>query len=286
MRLFKLSMVVVVAGQALGPTVEIAKGVKMPTLSLGTCCGSDPSVGLTPWFAAGGRGIDTAWDYHDQPVIGNILKQSTSPPRNEVFILTKIPAGFGNSTDCNADPSIAMRYVEDDIAQLQVQQVDLVLLRAPCNSPASNNALWQGLEHALAQGLTRSIGVSNYNSAQLAALKFTTKPALNQCRMGVDYHDDATISYCQKNGIFYESYDAIKGCPTSDQRVLNIAKAHNKSSYQICLRWVLERGCVVAAGTGNDPKTVGAYAKENMDIYVWSLTASEITTLNGIGTSL
>jgi diketogulonate reductase-like aldo/keto reductase len=279
-----MGLVVAVAGQALGPTVEIAKGVIMPTLNLGTCCGSDPSVGLTPWFQAGGRGVDTAWDYKDQPVIGAILKQPSSPPRAEIFILTKIPAGFGNSSDCNADPSIAMRYVQDDIAQLGVKQVDLVLLHAPCpNNPAGNNALWKGLEQALAAGLTRSIGVSNYNAAQLAALKTTTtKPALNQCRLGVDYHDDATISYCQKNGIYYESYDALKGCPSNDNRVKTIAAAHSKTTYQICLRWVLERGCVVTAGTGNDPTTVGQFAKENLDIYDWSLTADEIAILNKI----
>jgi len=284
MRFWRFTFVVGALSQALGPTVEIAKGVVMPTLNLGTCCGSDPSVGLTPWFQAGGRGIDTAWDYKDQPVIGNILKQSTSPPRSEVFILTKIPAGFGNSSDCNADPSIAMRYVQDDISQLGVKQVDLVLLHAPCpNNPAGNNALWKGLEQALAAGLTRAIGVSNYNAAQLAALKVTTtKPALNQCRMGVDFHDDATIDYCQKNGIYYESYDALKGCPSTDSRVKAIAAAHSKTPFQICLRWVLERGCVVAAGTGNDPKTVGQYAKENLDIYDWKLTADEIATLNKI----
>jgi len=272
-----------VGEQALGPTVEIAKGVTMPTLSLGTCCGSDPGVGLTPWFLAGGRGVDTAWDYRDQPTIARILQLPTSPPRNQVFILTKIPAGFGNSSDCNNDPSVAMRYVLDDIKQLGVKQVDLVLLHAPCRDPEGNNGLWKGLEQALAQGLTRSIGVSNYNAAQLAALKTTTtKPAVNQCRMGVDYHDETTISYCQKNNIFYESYDALKGCPTNDSRLKNIATAHNKTTFQICLRWVLERGCIIAAGTGSDPATVGPYAKENLDIYAWSLTTDEVDTLNKI----
>jgi len=263
--------------------VEIAKGVVMPTISLGTCCGSDPNVGLTPWFQAGGRGIDTAWDYKDQPVIGRILKESTSPARKDVFILTKIPAGFGNSTDCNVDPSIAMRYVQDDVDQLQVDYVDLVLLHAPCKNAASNNALWKGLEQALAKGLTRSIGVSNYNSAQLKALQTTTtKPALNQCRMGVEFHDEDTIKYCQQNGIRYESYDALKGCPTTDQRLITIAKAHNKNAYQVCLRWVLERACVIAAGTGNDPKLVAQYSKENLDIYGWNLTAAEVQVLNSI----
>lgn len=28
----------------------------MPTINLGTCCGSDPGVGLAPWLAAGTPG--------------------------------------------------------------------------------------------------------------------------------------------------------------------------------------------------------------------------------------
>ena len=38
----------------------------MPSVSLGTCCGSDPTVGIPAWFANGGVGIDTAEDYRDQ----------------------------------------------------------------------------------------------------------------------------------------------------------------------------------------------------------------------------
>ena len=44
------------------PTVEIAKDVLMPKINLGTCCGSDPTVGLPAWLAYGGTGIDTAFD--------------------------------------------------------------------------------------------------------------------------------------------------------------------------------------------------------------------------------
>ena len=54
-------------------TVELNNGVKMPRLNLGTCCGSKPSVGLGPWLAAGGVGIDTAWDYEDEPAIKAVL---------------------------------------------------------------------------------------------------------------------------------------------------------------------------------------------------------------------
>jgi hypothetical protein len=40
--------------------VTLNDGKQMPALSLGTCCGSDPKVGLMPWIKAGGVGVDTA----------------------------------------------------------------------------------------------------------------------------------------------------------------------------------------------------------------------------------
>ena len=51
------------AAAPITPTIEIAPGVEMFRVSLGTCCGSQPKAGLAPWLAAGGRGIDTAYDY-------------------------------------------------------------------------------------------------------------------------------------------------------------------------------------------------------------------------------
>jgi hypothetical protein len=54
-----VALLVVHSGADDAPTVEIAPGVRMPKINLGTCCGSDPNVGLEPWFDAGGHGIDT-----------------------------------------------------------------------------------------------------------------------------------------------------------------------------------------------------------------------------------
>ena len=56
-------------GSNVTKTVEIAPGVMMPRISLGTCCGSQPKFGLEPWIAAGGRGIDTAYDCKDSDEI-------------------------------------------------------------------------------------------------------------------------------------------------------------------------------------------------------------------------
>lgn len=275
--------------KSLGRTVALNNGLVMPTINLGTCCGSEPKVGLSPWLAAGGVGIDTAYDYHDQQDIASIIHSPSAPPRESLFITTKIPAGFGNSTDCDADPMIAVNYIKENLRELGIAQVDLALVHRPCQSHqtkdpvASNNALWKGMQMALAQNLTLAIGVSNYEKKDLEALDRTgAVPAVNQCDMSVTKHDDETIAYCQANGIVYEAYFAMKGCPFDNAQAKSIAANHNVSVAQVCLRYILDRGAAIACGTGADPSSVGPYATENLDIYDFQLTADEVATLNKI----
>jgi diketogulonate reductase-like aldo/keto reductase len=252
--------VILIAHAQDATTVEIASGVHMPRINLGTCCGSDPAIGIPAWFKAGGTGIDTAWDYDDETVIAQQIKAS-GKDRTDFFVTTKVPAGIGaflakNTTDCSADPSISLNYVIDNLKQLGLKYVDLVLLHAPCrfaqppvkNATASDNALWKGLQRAKEMGLTRAIGVSNYNSAELASLEGAV-PSINQCQMSVGpdnnhskgwpmppiAHDDATIAYCIKNNITYEAWRVIGGCPMSDPKLSAIATAHSKTPVQVKL---------------------------------------------------
>ena len=107
-------------------TVRLASGANMPVVQLGTCCGSDPRVGLPPWVRQQkGQliGIDTAWAYctgchqtahsaqcpslatggmnHSCPGSGNVLGQpaiarqlkALRQPRSETFLITKLPTG-------------------------------------------------------------------------------------------------------------------------------------------------------------------------------------------------
>jgi len=282
-------------GAALSTTVTIAPGVEMPRVNLGTCCGSKPSVGLEPWLKMGGSGVDTAFDYNDQTDIATVLEQA-GVIREQVFITTKIPAGIGasaNASQCEADPEVARWYLAQNLAALKVDYVDLVLLHGPCqlapgikDPDAANNALWSGLEAALASGSTRSIGVSNYKTAQLQALRGSV-PAVNQCEMSVTGsfgqpgHDDDTIAYCQSHNITYESYGALKGCPHDDQRVQAMANTHQVAWSSICLRWILQRGAIVATGTGANASRVSGYAHADLtEPFSFELSEAEMETLN------
>eukprot|EP01062_Namystynia_karyoxenos_P008750 TRINITY_DN1308_c0_g1_i3.p2 TRINITY_DN1308_c0_g1~~TRINITY_DN1308_c0_g1_i3.p2 ORF type:complete len:272 (+),score=113.40 TRINITY_DN1308_c0_g1_i3:73-888(+) len=268
------AVLVTAAAFASVPTVQIADGVMMPVMNLGTCCDSKPSVGLGPWLDAGGNGIDAAWNYRDQPDIAKVLAEK-KVDRSKLFITSKVPGGNFTADD-------AFAKVQDDLKQLAIRQLDLVLLHKPSGISAADAAQYRGLERALNMNLTRAIGVSNFNQAQIEGLQYKVKPAVNQCEMNVKKHDDATIAYCQKEGIAYEAYHAMSGCDFSSSLLAQIAQAHNKSVSQVCLRYVLDRNCILAVGTGADPTKVGTYAKEDMDVFDFKLTADEVARISNM----
>ena len=45
---------------------------------------------------------------------------------------------------------------------------------------------------------------------------------------------------------------------------------------------ILDRGCTIAVGTGSDAAKATEYAKENLDLFGFALTAAEVTTIDGI----
>ena len=107
---------------------RIAPGVFMPTVSNGYlfCCCSlechqqpnrqhqadDTEAAYSAWFAAGGKGVDTAFMYGNQPQIGRALAGATPEQRAGVFLTTKI--------HCVTSAQEALAMVRTNLAQLQV----------------------------------------------------------------------------------------------------------------------------------------------------------------------
>jgi len=282
-----------VTATATVPTVEIAPGVHMPQVNLGTCCGSEATNSWPIWYATGGNGVDTALDYGKecpggkQSELGAAIIKSGAV-RNTVFITSKVRAGLdithGGPLCILTSADHALSQVKQDITELNITQLDLVLLHAPCVTDEANFKLWQGLEQALAQNLTRAIGVSNYNKKQLAALleKATVKPAVNQCHLSIAKHADDDIAFCKSQGITYEAYEAMRGCPFSDAKTQAIAKGHSVGVSQVCLRYVLQKGAILAVGLGGNQTNMPAYAAGNLDLFGFNLTSTDMAYLDSL----
>lgn len=195
------------------PPVAIAPGVLMPAVNIGhpddNCthglgpgCPAAAQKMTEMWFTLGGRGVDTAAGYQNQPQIGAAIKAAIAngTNRSSIFVTTKV-----NSHTCTTENTL--KLIKADVAQIGVGQLDLVLQHFPCSTGQGNQQVWLGLVKAKQAGLTRAIGVSHYNSMQLRGIMTLKQgqPAVNQCELCVGTHDDDTIKFCKEKGIVYES---------------------------------------------------------------------------------
>jgi len=276
-------------------TIEIAPGVLMPYVNLGGVV-SAPS-NYTEWLALGGRGIDTALTYGDvvQKKVAQAL-QATSVPRSEIFVTTKVPCcPLKQSSKCK-DPEYDGSIAADIAADIAILgNVDLMLLHWPCNTYEQTLQAYTDLEKALEQGVTRAIGVSNFNASLLARLKddVTTQPAVNQCGHSVGAHnethnpqiggDDATAAYCSKWGISYSAYSPLGGLSKLDiyknPTVKEIASSFNPpiSPAQVALRWLIQQKITAVTAANNKD-----YLAEDMDVFSFHLSKNDMSRLTAL----
>jgi diketogulonate reductase-like aldo/keto reductase len=103
-------------------------------------------------------------------------------PRSEIFVTTKFfPQGKAGAA--------VRQAMEGSLAKLGLDYVDLYLIHAPRNK-AVRREQWEMLESLRDEGLTKSIGVSNYGIHHLQELlgHARIKPVVNQvlCKLCCD----------------------------------------------------------------------------------------------------
>ena len=259
------------------PTREIEPGVMMPLLSAGhPDDGTSESGQAELWFKLGGRGIDTAYSYHNQADVGKAVRES-GLNRTDIFITSKINPGRYDGS-CTVANTVAA--VQEDLKELNLPYVDLMLIHFPCPTLAQTKLAWQGLEQILQQKLARSIGVSNFKKDDLDAVLSLggSVPALNQCAMSIGAHDDATIAYCKSLNITYEAYSPLRKVDLGGAAITGIAKAHGVSTAQVALRWVDQLEVQIAVSPGTNQQ----YAKEDLALRSFELTSGEVEALSAL----
>mmetsp|Transcript_25052 Transcript_25052/g.75200 ORF Transcript_25052/g.75200 Transcript_25052/m.75200 type:complete len:101 (+) Transcript_25052:420-722(+) len=98
--------------------------------------------------------------------------------------------------------------------------------------------------------------------------------------MSVGNRDDAQLNATRSRGITYEAYEAMRGCDFADPDITAIAGAHDVKVAQVCLRWILQHGAILAVGLGENETSIPAFAATDLDIFSFELTAAEMATLD------
>lgn len=246
-------------------------GLSIPQLGLGVYQsqpGQSTQEAVRWALAAGYRHIDTASVYQNEADVGQAIRDS-GLPRESIFVTTKL---------WNADQGYesALKACELSRQRLGLDYIDLYLIHFPV--PGKRRDSWRALEKLQADGVCRTIGVSNYTHRHLYDMQSYANQAaaVNQVEFSPYLYQQRLLKYCQSLGIVLTAYSPLtRGEMLNDPPLLALAHKHNKTSAQILIRWAIQQQVVVL------PKSVHqARIQENADVFDFALSASEMQALN------
>lgn len=259
-------------------TRTLRSGCTMPALGLGTWPIKGPDCvdlvrnGLTSGF----RLIDTAQMYTNEVAVGMGLAQS-GVHRHDVFITTKV-------LGCNQG-KLTRQSVEMSLARLETDYLDLVLIHWPNPSLGRAEETWQTLADLQAEGLTMSIGVSNFDLAQYDALVAATgvHADVNQIQIDPWARRDGLVDGLVDRGVVPQAWGPLGTRAARTNTELNwdviegVAQAHQVSAQTVVLAEQLQRGLATVVRSSNPE-----HQKANLAALDLVLTDDELAKLRAI----
>jgi len=314
------------------PKLKLRTGALLPQIALGTWK-SPPGVTQNAVECAlqnGYTNIDTANDYNNEPEVGaaiaSVLSKGTLK-RSDLFIQSKL-------WNSNHRAEHILPDLQQTLSDLQLDYIDSYVIHWPQACPSIKTApttrltgaypahcskgtmfpydddgyfvsdvehhfteTWQAMQDLVDKGLVRSIGLSNFNKAQIQEvldMKLKHQPAMlqNECHPYLQQKD--LIDFCRCNGIVFQAFSslgsgdthlAVSESPTGviplrDPYVQSLAKKYGKNEGQIILRWHVQRkNGDVALVTKS---VTEARIKSNIQVYDFELSAEDMAGFDAI----
>ncbi|KAJ7062294.1 NADP-dependent oxidoreductase domain-containing protein [Mycena amicta] len=170
---------------------------------------------------------------------------------------------------------------------LGLNYVDLYLLNDPTITRGKIPSVWAQMEKLKEEGLTRSIGVMNFNSTRMLELVGTAKiqPAVNQLQFNPYATEEQIklVKLCANRGIAVKAYNILApaSAPLSSGQLKNsieeIATRVNTSLPRIILAWAKSKH-VVPVLTRVETEQL----EDNIETDEISLTSGDLNIIDGI----
>ncbi|KAJ4430905.1 hypothetical protein ANN_19497, partial [Periplaneta americana] len=254
----------------------------------------------------GYRHFDTAMFYKNEKEVGSAIKAKIAEgvvTREEVFVTTKLWNTFHR-------PDMVVTSLKKSLATLGLQYVDLYLIHWPFAFKEGENGLpkdakhnliysdvdfvdtWKAMEDCVRLRLTRSIGVSNFNSQQIQRIldSSSIKPVVNQVECHPYLNQTKLISFCKERGIVITGYSPFGGPmsiaplhkgespePLKDPKIKELADKYNKSVAQIILRYLIQHGVVPIPKSSNQKRL-----EENIDVFNFELRPEDVSAMDAL----
>ena len=221
----------------------------------------------------GYRMIDTASAYFNERQVGDALRRS-GLRREQVFVTTKLWVQDYEYDD-------ALRAFDLSMKNLGLDYLDLYLLHKPYGN---YYAAWRAVERLYKEGRVRAVGVTSFSSERLQDLFLhnEVKPMVNQLETHPFFQQGAANAFLRQEGIQHEAWAPFaegKRGIFSNPTIEAIADRHGKTTGQVVLRWLNQRGVVVI------PKSVRKERMaENLDIFDFTLSDEEMRRMSVLDT--
>uniref|UniRef100_A0A8D8ZCN6 Alcohol dehydrogenase [NADP(+)] A n=1 Tax=Cacopsylla melanoneura TaxID=428564 RepID=A0A8D8ZCN6_9HEMI len=200
------------------------------------------------------------------------------------------------------------KCLRESLEKLKLDYVDLYLMHWPYAMSSGDGLLpmtsdgkfefaddvdyvdvWKGMEVLLDQGLTKSIGVCNFNTKQLERLlgEASIKPVTNQIEVHPYLTQKKMAEFCKANDIVITAYSPLSN-PTNpfrakvpvilkDQTVNDIATRCEKTPAQVLIRYQVQLGNITIPKSASKSRL-----EENMSVFDFELSDEDMKLLDGL----
>lgn len=285
-------------------TITLNSGKSIPMVGFGTWKSKPGEVTAAVKAAidSGYRHIDCAYVYGNESEVGTAIKDRIDAgvvKREDLFVTSKLWNTFHRQ-------DLVKKGIQASLERLKLDYLDLFLIHWPMAYveerevfPKDENGkfifsevdfldAWKGMEGCVDDGLTKSIGLSNFNSKQIQRVidNAKIKPAMLQIECNPYFQQDRLLKFCHERGIHVTAYSPL-GSPDrpwakpedpnllEDPHVVQVAKRLGKSPAQVLLRWNIQRDVIVI------PKSVTpSRIQENFQLFDFELSADDMKTMS------
>lgn len=291
------------------PSVKLNNNKSIPIIGLGTYNEEDANVLVNAIKAAvkvGYRHFDCAYFYNNEEHIGRGIRESIQESngqlkREDFFIVSKCWSSYHSKAKTR-------ECLNKILEKFQLDYIDLFLIHWPMSFQEGGDPIpigsdgkvilsdihfietYQAMEELVAEGKTKSIGLSNFNAKQVQEILNIAKikPVCNQFEIHPMFQQYELTNFCQKNDIAVVAY-APFGNPSYCDRpelkpkgpeplnhpvILKIAEKYKKTTSHVILRWLIQRNIVVI------PKSVTpSRIASNFQLFDFELTQDDMNSI-------
>ena len=321
----------------ISPTVKLNSGHQMPLVGFGLWKVNNDTCADTVYNAikTGYRLFDGACDYGNEVEAGQGVARAITEcvshsmfaalgrtdialrklvSRDELFIVSKLWNSFH---DHDRVEPICKKQLSD----WGIDHFDLYIVHFPISlkyvdpseryppgftfdgmkvvpGNATIQETWTAMESLVDKGLTKSIGISNFNGQLIMDLLRYAKivPATLQIEHHPYLTQEGLIQLAQANNMAVTAYSSFgpqsflelemqraKDTPLlfNNKTVKIIADKHGKSPAQVLLRWATQRNIAVIPKSNNQSRLL-----QNLDVTSFDLSKSELEEISGLNQHL